>query len=733
MTQFGRVIVDIASSLIDKIFDYSLEQDITIGSRVLVPFGRQIKEGYLIDIVEDTNYAKDKIKSIIKPLENFAVIKPDQIEIAKFLKQKYNIGMCDSIRLFLPSEMRSGKVKDLVINYAYIEDENFAKTYMLSLRKNATKTASVLAYLLDKKRDSTANINNMFGAGALTKLVKDNVVKIVGVPTIRTPLADMEKISKNIVLTQRQQEVVDSIMSKTGNYLLLGVTGSGKTEVYMELMKQTIQKGQTGIMLVPEISLTPQVLSNFRSRFGDDVAILHSGLSAGERFDEWKRILMGKAKIVVGARSAIFAPLENLGLIVIDEEHDGSYTSDSHPRYNTIEVAEARAKICNSSLVLGSATPSLESYHKAISGEYRLLEMKDRINKRPMPPLTIVDMCDEIRHGNTEIFSTALTNALDKTIASGNQAMIFINRRGYSSFLMCKECGYVAKCQNCDTALVYHKYDHALKCHFCSARYRVLTECPNCHSKELKMGSVGTQQVVEELSKRYPNIKVLRMDNDTTSVKNGHYKILQEFRNGSAQILVGTQMIAKGHDFPAVTLVGIIDADQSLYQSSYTATERTFQLITQVAGRAGRADLQGTIILQTYVPRHYVYRLASEYDYLSFYRKEANLREVTHFPPFAKIIRILFTSENEELAKSTTKVYYDRVKELAEQYKNQFIYIGASKSPVGRIQNKFRYQILVRLKLEQSDEIITHLYKIADETKNNSVSCFVELNPSSLS
>lgn len=733
MTQFGRVIVDIASSLVDKIFDYKLEQDIAVGSRVLVPFGRQIKDGYLIDIVDDTAYAKDKIKSIIKPLENFAVIKPDQIEIAKFLKQKYNIGMCDSIRLFLPSEMRSGKVKDLVLNYAYIDDENFAKNYMLTLRKNATKTASVLAYLLDKKRDSTANINNTFGAGALTKLVKDNVVKIVGVPTIRTPLANMEKCGKNVVLTNRQQEVVDCIIAQTGNYLLHGVTGSGKTEVYMALMQQTIQKGKTGIMLVPEISLTPQVLSNFRSRFGDDVAILHSGLSAGERFDEWKRILMGKAKIVVGARSAIFAPLENLGLIVIDEEHDGSYSSDSHPRYNTIEVAEARAKICNCSLVLGSATPSLESYHKAIVGQYRLLEMKDRINKKPMPPLTIVDMCDEIRRGNTDIFSTALINALDKTIASGNQAMIFINRRGYSSFLMCKECGFVAKCQNCDSALVYHKYDNALKCHFCSARYKVLNECPNCHSKELKLGSVGTQQVVEELSRRYPNVKILRMDNDTTSVKNGHYKILQEFKNGSAQILVGTQMIAKGHDFPAVTLVGIIDADQSLYQSSYTATERTFQLITQVAGRAGRADLQGTIILQTYVPRHYVYRLASEYDYLSFYKKESNLREVTHFPPFAKIIRILFTSENEELAKSTTKVYYDKVKELAEQFKNQFIYIGASKSPVGRIQNKFRYQILVRLNLDKCDEIISHLYKIADETKNSSVSCFVELNPSSLS
>ena len=733
MQKYGRVIVDIASSLVDKVFDYALNQNIPVGSRVLVPFGNQIKDGYLIDVVDDINYDKSKVKAIIRPLEDFAVIKPDQFQLAKFLKNKYNIGMCDSIRLFLPSEMRTGKVKDLVINTAYLIDDQKAKEYLATLRKNATKLQGVIAYLLQVGNDTTANINNKFGNGALKKLVDDGIAKLVGVPCLRKPLATVDGEKKVVQLTATQQKVVQTIESAPGNYLLHGVTGSGKTEVYMALMQNTIKSGKTGIMLVPEISLTPQVLSNFRARFGDQVALMHSGLSAGERFDEWKRVLLGKAKIVVGARSAIFSPLENLGLIVIDEEHDGSYTSDSHPRYHTIEVAEERAKICGCSLVLGSATPDLESYHKAISGEYRLLEMKERINKKPMPPLTIVDMSQEIKNGNNEIFSLQLKNALDKTIADGNQAMIFINRRGFSSFLMCKECGFVAKCQNCDTALVYHKYDNALKCHFCSTRYRVFTECPECHSTNLKKGSTGTQQVVEELEKMYPHIKILRMDNDTTSQKNGHHKILQEFRNGSAQILVGTQMIAKGHDFPAVTLVGIIDADQSLYQSSYTATERTFQLITQVAGRAGRADLQGTIILQTYVPRHYVYRLASGYDYLSFYKKEANLREITHFPPFAKIVRILFTSEDEDLAKNTTKVYYDNIKKLAEENKGNFVYIGATKSPVGKIQNKFRYQILIRIRKENSDEIISKIYELMSELKNNKVTCFVEINPQSLS
>ena len=733
MAKYGKVIIDIASSLVDKVFDYSLNQDIAVGSRVLVPFGKQIKEGYLIDTTDTPSYDASKIKAIIKPLEDFAVIKQDQFMLANFLKQKYNIGMCDSIRLFLPSEMRSGKVKDLIINVAYLINEEQAKLYLSNLRKTATKQMAVINYLLQVGSDTTANINNKFGSGALKKLEEENIIQIKKVPSLRTPLKEIDSATKKVTLTPVQQNVVDTISNNIGNYLLHGVTGSGKTEVYMALMQNTIDNGKTGIMLVPEISLTPQVLANFRSRFGDQVALMHSGLSAGERFDEWKRILLGKAKIVVGARSAIFSPLKNLGLIVIDEEHDGSYKSDSHPRYNTIEVAEERAKICGCSLVLGSATPDLESYHKAIAGNYRLLEMKERINKKPMPPLTIVDMCEEIRQGNTDIFSTALKNALDRTMQSGNQAMIFINRRGFSSFLMCKECGFVAKCQSCDTALVYHKHDNALKCHFCSARYKVFNQCPTCGSKNLKMGSVGTQQVVELLQKMYPNKKVLRMDNDTTSVKNGHHKILQEFRNGNAQILVGTQMIAKGHDFPAVTLVGIIDADQSLYQSSYTATERTFQLITQVAGRAGRADLQGTIILQTYVPRHYVYRLASGYDYLSFYKKEANLREITNYPPFAKIIRILFTSENEDLAKNTTKVYYDSVKDLAEQYKGEFIYIGASKSPVGKIQNKFRYQILVRLRLSKADEITTKLYNLADMQNNNNISIYVELNPQSLS
>jgi len=443
--------------------------------------------------------------------------------------------------------------------------------------------------------------------------------------------------------------------------------------------------------------------------------------------------LTGEARIVVGARSAIFAPVQNLGLIVIDEEHDSSYTSDSNPRYNTIDVAVKRASIANCSIVLGSATPSLDSYNKALTHEYTLLEMRERINKREMPPIKIVDMAHEFKLGNTGIFSGALKFALESALKNKKQAMLFINRRGFSSFMMCKECGFIAKCDNCDVSLVYHKHDNALKCHYCGNRYRMLDVCPECKSPNIKLGSVGTERVVEELQSMFKGIRVLRMDNDTTRTKGAHLKIIEEFKQGNADILVGTQMIVKGHDFPGVQVVGIIDADISLYQSSYLAAERTFSLITQMAGRAGRADTPGEVILQTNVPRHYIYKMASAYDYTSFFKKEANLREVTNFPPFATIVRILFTSEQEELAKSVTKEYYDSIKNVSADRKDDFIYLGVMKSPVGRIQGKFRYQVLVRIKNDNKQDIIDKLFSIADNVKKNNISIFVEINPQSLS
>lgn len=730
----GRVIVDIASSLVDKIFDYILpSEEIKVGTRVYVPFGKIVKEGYLIEITDKTDYKNGNLKSIISAIDPFPVILPDQIELAKFMKKKFNTGFCDALRLFLPSEMRGNKVKELVRIDCLIEDEIKAKKYLANARKNASAIIGIINELLEKGIISQTVLNKKYNSASLKKLISDNIVTTKQVVVRRKPYTQIEVQNKDVTLTSTQQAVVDRVTTEKNIYLLHGVTGSGKTEVYMHCMKKILESGKTGIMLVPEISLTPQVLMNFRARFGETIAILHSGLSAGERFDEWQRILIGEATIVIGARSAIFAPIKNIGLIVIDEEHDNSYNSDSNPRYNTIEIAIERARLANASLVLGSATPSLVSYHRAMTGKYQLLEMKERINKKELPPLKIIDMSSEIKNGNNGVFSSALLDALKRTINEGNQAMLFINRRGFASFMMCKKCGFVAKCKDCDVSLVYHKFENVLKCHYCSNRYKVFTQCPSCGNTELSIGSTGTQKVVQELKDLFPNLSIGRMDNDTTKTKDSHLKILSDFRAGKTQVLVGTQMIAKGHDFPSVTLVGIIDADISLYQTSYSATEQTFELITQVAGRAGRADKSGEIYLQTYVPNHYVYRLASFYDYPAFYKKEINLRQVTMYPPFTKIIRVLFSSEDENLAKDTAKVYYNKVRELQKEFNNDFVYLGVMKSPIGKIQNKFRLQILMRIKPENEDLLISKIFELADAEKKSNVSIFVELNPQNLS
>ena len=730
----GKIIIDIASSLVDKVFDYILpDESYLVGMRVYVPFGKIIKEGYIVDISTESDYDQSKLKSVISKIDNFPVILKEQLELAKFMKNKFHTGLCDALRLFIPSEMRQGKVKDLIRIDCYIENEDKAKQYLSKTRKNAVGIIGIINELLIKGSINQTELNKKFNNSSLRKLINDEIVKTREVIINRKPYEEIVVNSKTVTLTETQQSVADRITNEDNVYLLHGVTGSGKTEVYMHCMQEILSRGKTGIMLVPEISLTPQVLSNFRSRFGSNVALLHSGLSAGERFDEWKRILFGDAKIVIGARSAIFSPLKNLGLIVIDEEHDNSYNSDSNPRYSTIEVARERARLSKSSLVLGSATPSLVSYHNAMTGVYQLLEMKERINKRELPPINIVDMGEEIKRGNNGIFSRKLIESLEKTISEGNQAMLFINRRGFASFMMCKKCGWVAKCDACDVSLVYHKYEKALKCHYCGNRFRVLTECPECKNSELSTGATGTQRVVQELQELFPNVKIGRMDNDTTKTKNSHLNILSDFRAGKTHILVGTQMIAKGHDFPSVTLVGIIDADISLYQSSYSATEQTFALITQVAGRAGRADKTGEIILQTYVPRHYTYKLASYYDYPAFYKKEINLRQITMYPPFSTIVRVLFSSEDENLAKNQAKVYYDDVKGLQEKYNREMIYLGVMKSPIGKIQNKYRIQILMRLRPEHKDEIISSLFEYLDKHKNPNVNTFIEINPQNLS
>lgn len=729
----AEVIVEITSSNVDKVFDYSIPQfametfSTLVGRRVLVPFGNRKIEGYIINVKEQSNLESSKIKEIIKFLDENPVILPEMLKLMQFMVEEYNLKKVDVLRLFIPSEMRGEKIKPLYVN-AYQKVENFDLDSFVC-KKNAKKQQEIVDFLKNNEIIEAEQVKN-FSDSAIKSLVNLGVIKKIPQEKYRTPKSNLNIENSEITLNNYQQKAVDGIKGQ-GTYLLHGVTGSGKTEVYMHLIERILKENKTAIMLVPEISLTPQVLQNFTERFGENVAILHSGLSAGERFDEWRRLLSGNAKIAVGARSCIFAPLQNVGIIIIDEEHDGSYISESNPRYNTIEIAKFRSTQNDCPLVLGSATPSLDSYSKVMSGEYKLFELPIRANGKPMPEIQIVDMLNEIRNGNTNIFSRSLLVNLEECVKEKNQAMIFINRRGFSSFMMCRECGYVAKCTDCDVSLVYHKAENKLKCHYCGKRFHVLDVCPQCGSKSIKQGAVGTEQVVLELKKYFPDVPIFRMDNDTTRNKNAHEKILSEFRQTKPSILVGTQMIAKGHDIPNVTLVGIVDADQSLYQSHYKSAERTFALITQVSGRAGRSEKVGRVILQTYNPKHYVYRFAKLYDYKGFFDKEVNLRKTTGFPPYSTIIRLLISADSEEIAYEKTKNIIQKVRGMRETDRTNFVYLDAMKSPVARVKNKFRYQVLMRVINWQ--KIRKQIYELCDNEKDAKISLFVEINPQNLS
>ena len=722
---FAKIIIDQDAKALDKVFEYKIPQDMSVevGERVIVPFGNRYLQGFIVGFEEACQYDESKLKFIERKIENFAVIKKEMLELMFHMADKLHLKLASILRLFLPSEMRTDKVKELLVRFVKLS-ENFV---LPSAR--AKKQLEIIYYLQENGKQKFSEVSEKFGYAPLAVLVKCGTVQVEEEQQNRTPAVDKIENQKR-TLTPLQQRAVDTI-TENKTYLLHGVTGSGKTEVYMNLIERQLDQGKTALMLVPEISLTPQVLANFKARFGDKVALIHSGLSAGERFDEWKRIFFGQARVVVGARSAIFTPIENLGIIIIDEEHEHSYVSESNPRYDTHMVAEFRRKYNNCTHVLGSATPSIESYAKAIDGEYELVEMPVRVNGMEMPKIVVVDMLMEMRQGNNQIFSIPLIYELRNIIERKKQAMIFINRRGFSSFQRCRQCGYVAKCSDCDVALVYHRAEDKLKCHYCGKRYRALDVCPSCGSRDIKQGAVGTERVVEELHKLFPEVRILRMDVDTTSKKNGHREILNEFKNTKPAILVGTQMIAKGHDFEDVLLVGIIDADQSLYQADYRSIERTFQLITQVAGRAGRSSEQGRVILQTYSPRHYVYRFATNYDYKGFFKKEANLRKVTNFPPYARIVRILFTHEDENIVAQECKVCYNKVKEVRDAYSEDFVYLDVMKAPLNKIKNKFRYQIMMRFKLDKADEIEKKIYDCVDEKCKSSV--FFEINPNNLS
>lgn len=753
---FAQIIVDVAHANVDKLFTYFVPDDmhITPGHRVIVPFGAGNKkvEGFVLSLSDKTELEGITIKPIARVMEPYPILYPDQIELARWIKSNYRCLLVDALRLMIPAQLRGGRVREKTVRTVCVAGNVDVKSALDSMRTKSGKPRSPRQFeileLLGKVSSpmSTKDISAFIpsASGAISALIHKGLLVEADHVQYRDPYAyvTMEAMEGNepLLLLPDQKRALDAIIKglqkKEGVFLLHGVTGSGKTEVYMQAIATALEDGGAAIMLVPEIALTPQTTERFKKRFGKRVAVLHSRLSHGERYDEWRKILLGKADVVVGARSAVFAPLQNLRLIIIDEEHEPSYASEITPRYHAAEVAQKRAKLCGAVVVLGSATPRFETYHRAMRGQYALLELPCRVNDLPMPKVSIVDMREEFLLGNNSIFSAALLDALKRCVYACHQAILFMNRRGYSTFVSCRCCGYVFQCPNCDVSLTYHKLPASMKCHYCGHRARIPDICPQCGKKCIKFFGIGTQKVEEELRAHIKGVKALRMDTDTTRTKNAHHEILAAFAKGEAQVLVGTQMVAKGLDIPNVTLVGVVAADATLFLSDFRSGERTFQLLMQVAGRSGRDKRGGEVIVQTYAPQHPAVTLASKHDYKSFYEREFHARRASMFPPFSVFIRILFTGSDESSLVAACERYLPALSGiirsgLTEQggSERELLLSHASAAPIKRREGVFRYHIVLKLaRTKHTPLIIDKLYAYM-ETHGNPLVASIEINP----
>ena len=749
---YADVIVDIVHSNIDRVFQYSVGENsqLKVGSRVLVPFGagNRQTEGFVVGFREEAEIDTARIKQIIKPLEDYGALLKEQVVLAKWMKEHYGCLMVEALRLMIPAQMRNGRINEKLLQIVSLKDGISAEELASEIDqlKRAPVQAGILSLLQEKNEISLKELQEVFKGAlpAVHSLEKRELVTLSGVRQMRTPYKNMSTAFKGkVTLTEPQQTAVDRIISavenKGGSFLLKGVTGSGKTEVYMQVISYCIEKGISSILLVPEIALTPQMVGNLRKRFGEKIAVIHSALSSGERFDEWYRIRTGQAQVAIGARSAVFSPFEKIGLIVIDEEHETSYKADNSPRYDAHEIAKQRCKTHGAALVLGSATPSVETYYNCIEKkEYELIELNDRINNRPLPKVQVVDMCQELADGNRTIFSKALYSALKETITIGQQAILFLNRRGFSTFVACRGCGYVVMCENCDVSLTYHHAQHMLKCHYCGHEETPKTICPVCGKPYLKYFGVGTQQVEQEVKKLFEGVNVLRMDMDTTRTKDAHLNIFNKFAKGEAQVLIGTQMVAKGLDFANVTLVGVVAADASLYMPDFRSVEKTFQLIEQVAGRAGRDKSPGKVVVQTYSKEHPAIKFAAAHDYNGFYKYEINERKKSAFPPFATYLRAVFSSADgnicREAALAFQKQATDVLKGIYKETINDNVHtLKCNEAPINRIKSNFRWHVVIKINVDgNTNNIIKLLSDILREDKFDSCLTGLEINPSNM-
>lgn len=742
---FASVVVDIAYSNIFRAFTYAVPNDMSldIGMRVQVPFGSRKLYGVVVDLVQSTDVEPQKIKSIICKLEDYPAILPELIQLAKIMAYEAHASIADTLRLMLPAEMRRGTISIKQEKYYFISSDAYNNRDELITKFGSTRKKGLIIALLSDGIAKTAKelqeyMNSPYSA--LKELEEAGYIESKLKEVFRHPYSSVGKGVTDPELMPQQKEALNTIdeeyrLGKRG-FLLHGVTGSGKTEVYIRLVQAMLKQDKGVIILVPEISLTPQMVRWFRERFKDNAAVMHSRLSAGERYDEWRRVRLGDARLVIGARSAIFAPVENLGLIVIDEEHESTYQSDRFPQYDARRVAELRASNEQAMYLLASATPSINSFAKALDGRLCLIEMPKRVMNRPLPTVSVVDMAKELQSGNNSMFSRLLLSKIEYHLQRGNQIILFLNRRGHSTFVSCRNCGYVIKCDNCDISMCYHSAYFAeresIKCHICGATKPIPKRCPSCSSPYIRYFGGGTQKVEQELKRKFPNVTTLRMDYDTTSTKNAHEHILEEFRAGKAQVLIGTQMITKGLDFPNVTLVGVVSADITLFLPDYRAPERTFQLLTQVAGRAGRADSAGEVVIQTYKPEHPIIKDAALQDFRSFFTKEIERRKTGLYPPYTQIIRLLLEGNDEgvtirlcETLFNELKAYIDSNTKILED----IIMYHMDEAGIKRIKNKYRYQILLKLFKRDSAEKLKAFVESLSHKGTNDVNIYYEVDP----
>ena len=734
MNLYAEIILNSEALEIDRHFTYKipveLEEKVQVGQIVKVPFGmgNKTSEGFVFSIKgENEVNISFKVKKISAIITDEPIIDEDDIKLINFLREKYLCKYIDAFRLLIPVGIMKGaksKSKKVIVFKSddlscikkpegYIEIINF-------LKENSGKYTK--SELINVNSISQYKLNKLIEKGLLV-VEEETVFRYNN----RTYNVDCEK-----ELTFEQKHVLDEYNNSGNNlFLLKGVTGSGKTEVYMRMVEEVLEKNQSAIVLVPEISLTPQMIERFKGRFGRDVALFHSKLSDGERFDEWFRVKEGKAKLVVGARSAIFLPVKNLGLIIIDEEHENTYKSDQNPKYQTKEVAEFLSEQKGCRVVLGSATPTIETYYRALTGDLKLLELNSRVDGKAMPPMKVIDMRNELRSGNISLFSRELFRDMQEKLSKGEQIILFLNRRGFSTFVSCRSCGYVFKCEECDISMTYHR-SGLLVCHYCGKTKRAPQKCPKCDSKYVKFFGAGTERVEEEVKKYFKDARVLRMDVDTTRGKDSYEKIYNTFKEGKADILIGTQMISKGLDFKNVTLVGILAADMSINIPDYRAAERTFQIITQVAGRAGRGEKQGKVVIQTYTPEHYSLEYAVNYDYEGFYEKEFTVRALMKYPPFGKILLINGISKKEDLLKNFMHKISNVIKPLVEKEVEVDI-LGPIPCLVSKVKENYRWQIVIKGEFESefAKKIKELLY---DENKNvyNDIRISMDINPNNL-